>query len=815
MFGIFSTALRHKIWFDLWGAKQRTLQAILTIMIGSFVVGAIFGGWGGIAEDTRSNFGPTRPPSISVRVSPPASAAVLETLRRDPQLAAVEGLMVAGIKWRPNRDTPWRRAQLQARADYTDQQLSLLLLESGAWPQGRRFAVERGFPISIGDEVELQIEGATAGLAGASGTHTARAAIGGVIYNLSQPSAALGADPTFYVSRALFAELTGQDRFVQIIATVPDYSAERAAAATATLQNTLREQGFDVQPGSVDNTKVANPNRAFFQDAVESVGLILQSIGIIAVVLGLLLVYNTVTAIVTQQIAQIGELKAIGATSRQILLLYFTLVFSYGLVALLISVPAGLLAANGLRQMLLMTLGLKAAPWMVLPAPILYQVAICLVAPLLVATIPVMQGARVTVREAISSYGLSGGGGWIDGLLARLRGLPRVVSLAFSNAFRNLGRIATTQFALAGAGLTFMAVICVRTSLIYTLSGILLQAYPYQIQLDLAQNATLPQVAQASELPGVAGVEGWRLQRGTLRRAGTPEQITDPAVNLAGVPLPSAAYQPVLLAGRTLQPGDTHVIVLHEWLARDAGVGVGDWVLVSIPDPSGARRWLSQERWQVVGVLLDVTMGGGALVPRETLFDATGRREVNRVQVLSSDGTEAGTAALATQLRSFYEARGLRVQLSDRVTVAQRSNGQLASLAAVLGLLVLVALIVALVGAISLNGMLSLSVLERRREIGVLRAIGATPGFVRSQFVLEGLLMGLLSWLLALLLSYPVAYLTAQGVAASLRLSVVFQYDWTGVWLWLLLASVIAIIASLSPAQQAIRTSVQESLAYE
>lgn len=815
MVGLFATALRHKIWFDLWGAKQRTLQAILTIAIGSFVVGAIFGGWGGIAEDTRANFGPTQPPSISLRVSPPASAQLLDTLRRDPHLTAIEGLMIAPIKWRPQPGLAWQPAQLQARADYTQQQLSLLLLESGAWPHGRRFAVERGFPIGLGARVELQIEGAPAAQAGAGGPHTAPAQIGGVIYNLSQPSAALGAAPTFYVSRALFAELTGQDRFGQIIAAVPDYTPERAAVAATRLQDALRDQGIDVQPASVDNTKVANPNRAFFQDAVESVGIILQSIGLIAVALGLLLVYNTVTAIVAQQTAQIGELKAIGATSRQILLVYVALVFVYGLLALLISVPTGLLAANGLRQMLLMTLGLKAAAWMVQPTPIFYQILICLVAPLLVAALPVLRGARITVREAISSYGLSGGGGWIDGTLARLRGLPRVVSLALSNAFRNPGRIASTQLALVGAGVTFMAVICVRTSLLYTLSGILLQAYPFQIQLDLTQSATLPQVEQAAVLPGVAGIEGWRVQRGSLRRADTTEQISDPAINLTGVPLPNAAYQPVLLAGRTLRPGDTDAIVLHEWLARDAGVGVGDWVLVSLPDPSGERRWQSQRRWQVVGILLDATMGGGALVPRETLFDATGRREVNRIQVRSSDNTEAATAALASRLRAFYEARGLQLQLSERDTVAQRSNAQLTSLAAVLGLLVLVALIVALVGAISLNGMLSLSVLERRREIGVLRAVGATPGFVRSQFVLEGLLMGLLSWLIALLLSYPVALLTTQGVAASLRLSIVFQYDWSGVGLWLLLAAVIAIIASLSPAQQAIRTSVQESLAYE
>lgn len=804
MFGIFSTALRHKIWFDIWGAKQRTIQAIVTIAIGSFVIGAIYGGWGGISVDTRTNFEPTRPPSINVRLSPPADATLIQALRNDPRLAAVEGVMVATIKWRPNAQSAWEPATLQARADYTNQELNILRLEAGAWPVGRQFAVERGFLIALGNQVEFEVN-----------NYTQKGQIDGIFYNLSQPSAALGANPTFYTSRAQFAEMTGHDRFGQIIASVPNYTVARATSATEQVQATLRDYGFDVQPGSINNTKVADPNRAFFQDPVEGVGAILQAIGVIAVVLGLLLVYNTVTAIVAQQTSQIGELKAIGATSRQILFVYFAIVFVYGVVALLVSAPLGVLAANALRQTIIATLGLTAAEWMILPGPIVYQVGICIVAPLLVATIPVLQGARVTVREAMSSYGLSGGGGWMDGMVDRVGGLPRTVSLALTNAFRNLGRIVTTQLALAGAGITFMAVVTARASIIYTLSGVLLQAYPYQIQLDLTQLASLPRVEQVKQVPGVAGVEGWRAQTATMRHADQPEQITDPAINLLGVPLPTASYKPVLLEGRTLQPGDTHAIVLHELLARDNHLKVGDWVTISIPDSTNTKRWVSQQRWQIVGVLVDASLQGGALVPREILFDAIGRREVNRVQLQSADSSNRAAIALAKQVRAFYERQNIAVQLSQFDTAGQRSDNQLAQLTVVITLLLLVAMIVAAVGAISLNGTLSISVLERRREIGVLRAIGATPGNIRTQFVIEGLIMGLLSWLIAFLLSYPAGMLATQGMGLTLGITVVFRYAWAGVGIWLVLASAIAIIASLSPAQQAIRASVQESLAYE
>jgi len=341
------------------------------------------------------------------------------------------------------------------------------------------------------------------------------------------------------------------------------------------------------------------------------------------------------------------------------------------------------------------------------------------------------------------------------------------------------------------------------------------QAYPYQVQLDFAQPVALARAEQAGQIDGVSGIEGWHMESATLRRANMPERVDDPNVALTGVPLPTRSYQPTISQGRGLAPGDTFALVLHERQADELGVTPGDWVLVSIPDPTGERRWASQEHWQVVGVLIDLTTAGSALVPQETLFDVLGNRRVNRVQIQSVDDAPEATATLANRVRDFYENQDIAVQTSATPTVTQRSEAQLANTSVVIALLLLVALIVAGVGAISLNGTLSIAVLERRREIGVLRAIGSTPGGIRSQLVIEGLLMGLLSWIIAFVLSYPAGLATAELIGASLRLTVVYQYEWLGVWIWLALAAVISVIASLSPAQQAITMSVQESLAYE
>ena len=124
------------------------------------------------------------------------------------------------------------------------------------------------------------------------------------------------------------------------------------------------------------------------------------------------------------------------------------------------------------------------------------------------------------------------------------------------------------------------------------------------------------------------------------------------------------------------------------------------------------------------------------------------------------------------------------------------------------------AVMTAVVGAVALSGTLSINVMERTREIGVMRAIGASAGVVAGQFVGEGLILGWLSWLLAIPLSFPAGLLIVRTLSAVLRIELVYQVSWVGIWYWLVIITILAVIASWFPAQKAAQTSVRESLAY-
>jgi putative ABC transport system permease protein len=126
------------------------------------------------------------------------------------------------------------------------------------------------------------------------------------------------------------------------------------------------------------------------------------------------------------------------------------------------------------------------------------------------------------------------------------------------------------------------------------------------------------------------------------------------------------------------------------------------------------------------------------------------------------------------------------------------------------------AILAAVVGSVGQASTMSINVVERRREIGVMRATGATSMAILGIFVVEGVLVGTLSWLLATPFSYPGAKIFSQILGEKLfQMPLDFAYSIGGLVGWLAIVSILSALASLWPALRATQISVRESLAYE
>lgn len=171
------------------------------------------------------------------------------------------------------------------------------------------------------------------------------------------------------------------------------------------------------------------------------------------------------------------------------------------------------------------------------------------------------------------------------------------------------------------------------------------------------------------------------------------------------------------------------------------------------------------------------------------------------------------TATITKQLKDLYENNNMKVVESQTQAALRTTNEW--QFSTVTWMLLALSVIVAIVGAIALMGALSIGVIERTKEIGVLRAVGARSHTIIGIFVMEGVLQGMLSWLI----SIPISLLASPLVASSLGHAMFgatldYQYNWSAVGAWLALIIVISIFASIFPARGATRISVRDSLAY-
>ena len=130
--------------------------------------------------------------------------------------------------------------------------------------------------------------------------------------------------------------------------------------------------------------------------------------------------------------------------------------------------------------------------------------------------------------------------------------------------------------------------------------------------------------------------------------------------------------------------------------------------------------------------------------------------------------------------------------------------------------LLIMALLTASVGSMGLAGAMGMNVLERTREIGIMRSIGATDREILRLVVVEGVVIGGLSWILAVLLSFPITVLLSSILSLAIfRSPIDVKFTLEGFGLWLLIVLALSGVASVLPARSAARLTIREVLAYE
>jgi len=266
--------------------------------------------------------------------------------------------------------------------------------------------------------------------------------------------------------------------------------------------------------------------------------------------------------------------------------------------------------------------------------------------------------------------------------------------------------------------------------------------------------------------------------------------------------------QPKLIEGRWLINGDENALVINTEVLKDnQHLGVGNSAIVKV----GTRR-LS---FTVVGIVQSTLTGPIVYAPYEWLTSAV--QEAGRarsVQVLAQSQDPKAQTALGRALEEHMKKNSLRIQNVD-ITWEQKERIR-SQFDILTNFLLLMAVLLAVVGALGLTGTMGINVLERTREIGVMRAIGASSVSIGKVFIFEALCIGMISWITGAVLALPVAAILSYQVGVLfLQSPLAFSYSFLGVGIWLGLSVVLSVFASLLPAWNASRLSVRDVLSYE
>ena len=789
----------RKVLHDLWDNKVRTLLVVASIAVGVFAIGVIGGTYAMIFEDLSASYAATNPANIGL-VTMPFDRDFVDVIRRMNSIAEAEGRRHVSlqIKIGPHE---WDTITLVAIPDYDELQIHRHLLKEGvAVPQDREVVLEHkslvNLDAAVGDALEIELPDGTIRQLPIVGTVQDQSDVYGNILGDLQGFI------TFDTLEWLHQPLS-LDRLYVTVAELPNDKAHIRQVATE-VTDRIEKSGREVY-----STSVAPSDEHPLASIIDALLTVLIILGVLVVFLSGSLISNTMSALLNQHLRQIGVMKLVGARRGQVIGMYLVLIVAFGVIALTAAIPLGSWGAYELSRFVADIVNFRLQGFRMVPLAIVLQIVIALIVPPTAGMLPVLKGSRITVQKALSSRGLGnqqGKRGWIDRQLEQLRVLSRPLLISIRNTFRRKGRLALTLFTLTLGGAIFIAVFNSQVSLNLKVDQVT-QYFGADVNLDFARSYRIEKVErEAMSIKGVERVEVWMTTSAELvHQDGSPPDL----LSIIAPPVDSDLIEPTLLEGRWLLPGDESAITVSDAFWDDyPDLQVGDRLRLKI-----AER---EDDWTVVGVFQYTGMGDlVAYANYDYLADElSAGRHASAYRIVTAEHTLGFQEYISAQLSTHFRELSFKVH---RVEAGKVFNASLAEVLGILtAVLLVMALLTALVGSIGLAGTMSMNVMERTREIGVMRAIGAYNRIVSRLVIVEGLIIGLISYVLGAVLSFPITFLLSSVISLSIFNSPAeFAFAAQGFLIWLAVVVLLSMLASILPAKSASRLTIREVLAYE
>jgi putative ABC transport system permease protein len=671
-------------------------------------------------------------------------------------------------------------------ADWNDQAVNAISVDDGAAPEGAEVVTDRmnarsgRYSGDIGDEVRLADQTGRPHVLEVSGRGD----------TLLFSEVVAGEEAVLYAPQATVDDLAGASGVNSIEFRVED-TADAHDVASA-----VRARLIELAPG-VSFTDLADVRPAGEwpgQEEFNSFATLVYVGAVLALISALVLISNTMTTMVAEQRREVAVMKAIGGRRRQIRRTFLRSALWLGAIGTLLGIALGIPFANLTLGFIGTTFFGISPEWGVPVSALAVSVLVGVMGTILASLPALRRATRTSVRDGLESGLTTGRDSRLDRTLRAIP-LPRTSQIGLRNITRRRTRSFATvlQISLAvSVGLGFLAL----GTTVADVTGSVWDTMRWDV--IVSQRANAPLDGTAAEL--IAGTEGVRSGHPILYNT---LEVDGEQYEAWGLPPDTELYRPDIGAGRWLEPADEDsqrpVVVLGRALADTAGVEVGDTITV------GTARGPAE--LEVIGIDRPLINDATTLfLPLATFQDLLGRSDTNAYWVVSADQDEAAIDRVATAAEERLTAAGYPV--STEIHYVERaanidSNRVLIAVLAAMGIPIV------FIGMIGLLNSMTMNVIERTRDVGIVRCIGARSRAVRRIFRTEALTVALVGalvavpggWLVGALLSWVVTELFHYGSVPYTfpPLSAVFAVVMTLALAWLVVIPPLRRASTIKP----------------
>jgi len=809
-----------KLLRDFQTTWERMVMMVIAISVSLIVFSGMWYARTLVQSNTVSGYSSTNPASARITlepgVMPDKTDEFIAAAKAEPGVIDATMRQVTNVKLQ-KESGGLKSLQLFVAAASDPMRIATFKIEQGAgWPPPPDgILIERStlesLKLKVGDKVDvLGFDGRPTQLIVTGSVHDQSLALAGqeagVGYIQSNTLPLLGKPPALDQLVITVADGPGL--------AVPSRDRETIVRTALSFVDRLKATpGITIKQVAVP-TPYEHPHQAISYTVLSA----LSAFGLLSLILSSVLIATMFNGLLTQQIPQIGMMKAIGARSSRILQLYMIMVLLVSVLATVLALVPGMILGRTLAQMILSSaLNIDVAslsiPWWVLGTVILAGVFV----PLLIALPPLLQASRRTVREALDERGVAEQPGRIiTGLfswLGRLDRIDRTLLAAFRNLFRRQARLFLSVGLFATGGAIFVSGFNVMAGF---------QAIPYTIyneqrwdvEIRLGEPASSDKLtAIVEKVPGVSRIETWNIIATSIQNTGEinvtrtyPDQGHGSLGLSAVPPSTSMLIPPPITEGRWLNPDDTDTVVLPPSIRQTMpDLKVGDNVQLSVED--------RPTTWRVIGITGG--MGGSCPCVTQKGFErASGRQDqANVIRIITNQHDKDARVSTGQAVAQALTEAGIKYQEPRSIdVVVESTEGHSVIL---VGVILLIASTIGIVGLIGLGSTMSTNIIERTREFGVMKAIGASGSRIQRLVVFEGVFIVTVSCVVAVIPAMALTWAMGAGLGnLFLGTPIPFEVSAQGIAIWILVVILGAVLATLAPASQAAHLTVREALAY-